>query len=169
MKFYPKKLLSCLASAFLGLLACCFTPTAMAQSAELEGTWRLVMRELPDGRKLFPPDVLGLSSYSKGNKNLNVVWKTPDGKIASISGLYKVRVAESEYSETVLYSRLVDPGHPEGMLLNVSGETRTVPLKREGRRIQYKVPFDPPMVTVEGDKLTAIAEGFFTDHWERVK
>ena len=80
-----------------------------------------------------------------------------------------VKVTDNEYSETVLYSRLVDPSNPQGMALNISGETKTVPLKREGGRIQYKLPFAPPMVVVDGYKLTAVAEGLFTDHWERVK
>jgi hypothetical protein len=127
------------------------------------------MRELPDGKRILPPDVLGLSSYAHGHKNQNVVWKTPDGKVASLSGISTVKVTDNEYSETVLYSRLVDPSNPQGMALNVSGETKTVPLKREGGRIQYKLPFAPPMVIVDGDHITAVAEGLFTDHWERVK
>lgn len=169
MKINRKIVRTCLSGALIGVWACISGPEAMAQSGELEGTWRLVMRDLPDGKKLYPPDVLGLSSYAKGQKNQNIVWKTPDGKVGSISGISVVKVTDKEYSETVLYSRLVDPSHPEGMLLNMSGETKTVPLKREGRRIQYKLPFAPPMVFVDGDKLTAIAEGLFTDHWERVK
>ena len=160
---------SYLVATLFGLWACGSVSAALAQSSELEGTWRLVMRELPNGKKILPPDVLGLSSYANGHKNQNVVWRTPDGKVGSISGISMVKITDNEYSETVLYSRLVDPSNPQGMALNVSGETKTVPLKREGGRIQYKLPFAPPMVVVEGDKLTAVAEGLFTDHWERVK
>jgi hypothetical protein len=160
---------SYLVATLFGLWAWCSVSAAWAQSSELEGTWRLVMRELPDGKKILPPDVLGLSSYANGHKNQNVVWRTPDGKVASLSGISMVKLTENEYSETVLYSRLVDPSNPQGMLLNVSGETKIVPLKREGGRIQYKLPFAPPMVVVDGDKITATAEGAFTDHWERVK
>lgn len=169
MKSNPTGLRSYLAATLFGLWACGSASTALAQSSELEGTWRLVMRELPDGKKILPPDVLGLSSYANGHKNQNVVWKTPDGKVASLSGISMVRLTDNEYSETVLYSRLVDPSNPQGMALNVSGETKTVPLKREGGRIQYQLPFAPPTVVVEGDRVTAIAEGVFIDHWERVK
>ena len=169
MKFNLAFFRSCLGASLLGLWSFCSISHALAQSPELEGTWRLVMRELPNGKKILPPDVLGLSSYANGYKNQNVVWRTPDGKVASIAGISMVKLTENEYSETVLYSRLTDPGNPQGMVLNVSGETKTVPLKREGGRIQFKLPFAPPLVIVDGDKLTAIAEGLFTDHWERMK
>lgn len=169
MKSTLTTLRSYLVATLCGLWACCSVSAALAQSSELEGTWRLVMRELPNGKKILPPDVLGLSSYANGHKNQNVVWRTPDGKLASISGISMVKVTDNEYSETMLYSRLVDPSHPQGMILNVSGESKTVPLKREGGRIQYKLPFAPPTVIVDGDKLTAVAEGLFIDHWERVK
>jgi hypothetical protein len=31
------------------------------------------------------------------------------------------------------------------------------------------LPFDPPSVVYEGDKLTATLEGAFVDYWERLK
>jgi hypothetical protein len=169
MKSNPTTVRSYLVITLFGLWAWCSVSTAFAQGSEIEGTWRLVMRELPDGKKIKPPEVLGLASLANGNRNLNVVWRTPDGKIASVSVISTYKVTGSEYSETMLYSRLVDPSNPQGMLLNVSGETKTVPLKKEGGKIQYKLPFDPPMVVVDGDKITATAEGAFTDYWERVK
>lgn len=169
MRFNSAVFRFCLRASLFGLWSCCSASQVWAQSPELEGTWRLVMRELPNGKKILPPDVLGLSSYANGYKNQNIVWRTPDGKVASISGISMVKITENEYSETVLYGRLVDPGSPQGMVLNVSGETKTVSLKRESGRIQFKLPFAPPTVIVEGDKITAIAEGLFTDHWERLK
>ena len=49
-----------------------------------------------------------------------------------------------------------------------SGETKTAVVTREGGRISYKLPFDAPSIVIEGDKLTATAEGLFVDYWERV-
>jgi hypothetical protein len=31
------------------------------------------------------------------------------------------------------------------------------------------LPFDPPSVVIEGDKMTATAEGMFIDYWERIR
>ena len=39
----------------------------------------------------------------------------------------------------------------------------------EGGRIQFKLPFDPPAVVFEGNKITATAEGRFVDVWEKVQ
>ena len=36
----------------------------------------------------------------------------------------------------------------------------------EGGRISFKLPFDPPSVVIEGDKMTATAEDMFVDYWE---
>lgn len=63
-----------------------------------------------------------------GNHFLHALNSTPVKCLAlPPTSHYGGGVPESEYSETVLYSRLVDLGHPEGMLLNVSGETRAPP------------------------------------------
>ena len=37
----------------------------------------------------------------------------------------------------------------------------------EGRRIQLKLPFDPPSVVFEGDMMIATAESQFVDVWEK--
>jgi hypothetical protein len=36
-------------------------------------------------------------------------------------------------------------------------------------RMAFKLPFDPPSVVIEGDKMTATAESRFIDYWERVR
>jgi hypothetical protein len=36
-------------------------------------------------------------------------------------------------------------------------------------KITVKLPFDPPIVTFDGNKLTATVEGQFTDYWEKVQ
>jgi len=41
-------------------------------------------------------------------------------------------------------------------------------VKIDGGRLQFKLPFDPPAVVFEGDKMTATAEGRFIDVWEKV-
>jgi hypothetical protein len=60
----------------------------LAQGQELEGTWKLVMRKLPDGATQAPPAVLGAYTAHNGLENLNVFWPTPEGKPASFSRIH---------------------------------------------------------------------------------
>lgn len=39
----------------------------------------------------------------------------------------------------------------------------------KGKRIEYKMPFDPPSVVIEGNTITATGEGMFVDTWEKVR
>jgi hypothetical protein len=54
------------------------------------------------------------------------------------------------------------------IVYDLSGKTQSVPIKVESGRLQFKLPFDPPAVVFEGDKMTATAEGRFVDVWEKV-
>ena len=134
----------------------------------IEGTWRLIKRELPDGTVQTPPAVVGLGTSTNGLRHLNVFWHTPDGKPASIGVISKIKVTATEYTETLIAFTL-DDGSGQPAVYNFSGETRTAPVTTQGPRISFKLPFDPPAVVYEGDKLTATLEGVFVDYWERLK
>ena len=134
----------------------------------IEGTWRLIKRQLPDGTIQTPPTVVGLGTLGNGLRHLNVFWHTPDGKPASIGVIAKVNLSSNEYTETLIAFAL-DDGSGKPVVYNFSGETKTAVVTREGGRISYQLPFDPPSVVYEGDKLTATLEGVFIDYWERVK
>jgi len=134
----------------------------------IDGTWRLIKRELPDGTVQTPPSVVGLGTSTNGLRHLNVFWHTPDGKPASIGVISKIKVTATQYTETLIAFTL-DDGSGQPAVYNFSGETKTVPVTTEGRRISFKLPFDPPSVVYDGDKLTATLEGAFVDYWERLK
>ena len=139
-----------------------------AQAGDVDGTWRLVKRVLPDGTVLTPPAVQGMATQMNGMRQLNVFWQTPDGKPATIGVISRYRMTANRYSETMLAS-VFDDGGGNPVVYNVSGETRSAPVERQGGRISFKLPFDPPAVVYEGDTLTATLEGAFVDHWERMK
>jgi hypothetical protein len=139
-----------------------------AQADEIEGTFRLVKRELPDGTVQTPPTVAGLWTMVNGYRQLNVFWHTPEGKPAWASGLWTYRMTANAYTETVIYF-VMDDGSGKPVTSNVSGETKRVVVTRQGGRIAYKLPFDPPSVVFAGDRMTATLEGAFIDYWERVQ
>ena len=80
----------------------------------------------------------------------------------------RVWFSDTDLSQTRLFGAL-DMGDGKPVVYATPGETKRVPIKREGGRISYQLPFDPPFVVIDGDKLTATLEGAFIDTWERMK
>lgn len=153
----------CWLVAVLVLLSCGF-----AQAQELEGNWKLTMRKLPDGTTLVPPAVQGAITWHDGSFMRIVFWHMPEGKLASFSAVSTYQISGSGYTETLLFSAL-DDGSGKAPAYNLTPETKSVPVTREGAGITFKLPFDPPSFAIEGDKATAPAEGIFVDYWERVR
>ena len=149
--------------AVLVLLFC-----GVAQARDIEGAWRLVMRKLPDGTTLVPPAIHGSATTHAGVSSRIVFWHTPDGKPAFVSAISNVKMSETEYTEKLLFM-VFDDGSGKPPVYNLAGDTKTSPITHDGQRITYKLPFDPPSVTIDGDKSTATAEGAFVDYWERVR
>lgn len=160
-----------------GLLLACLlcaivlfsTTSAVAQQSAAEGPWRLMSRKLPDGTSVTPPTVMGVGSWSNGYRNLNVLWKDPDGAAFSYSVVSTYKFTAAEYTETLTYTVLNNPTTGKAAVVNLSGETKSAPIKATDRRVELKLPFDLPAIVVEGDTQIATAEGAFVDYWERVK
>ena len=139
-----------------------------AHADEIEGTFRLVKRQLPDGTVQTPPTVAGMWTMVKGHRQLNVFWHTAEGKPASAGAISTYRIGPHEYTETLIYF-VIDDGSGKPVPYNVSGESKSVVVTRDVGRVMFKLPFDPPSVVFEGNKMTATVTGAFTDYWERVK
>ena len=141
---------------------------AYATAEDPDGTWQLVMRKLPDGTVQTPPTVQGRFTFKSGVSQLIVFWPTPDGKPASLSELSKWEWSETQVSATPLLV-IFDDGSGKPALYGVGGETKRAPITRQGGRVSYQHPIDPPFIVWEGDKLTATLEGVFVDYWEKVR
>jgi hypothetical protein len=111
-----------------------FVPFAQAQ--EMDGTWKLVMRKLPDGTTLTAPAVLGAYTIHRDLQNLNVFWHTPEGKPASYARISTYKISDTDYSETVLFVAL-DDGSGKAPTYNLTGKTETTPVTRQGSRIAF--------------------------------
>jgi hypothetical protein len=144
-------------------------PTPRVSTAPtIEGTYQLVSRKLPDGTMQRPPEIMGLLTYTKSHRNFNVIWKDATGKFFSYSLASTYTLTPTEYRETLLFSILNDQISGKDIVYDLSGQTQSVPVKVDGGRLQFKLPFDPPSVVFEGNKMTATAEGRFVDVWEQV-
>jgi hypothetical protein len=162
--------MSTLVALTIGVL--CFAgepPTPRASTAPtIEGTYQLVSRKLPDGTIQRPPEIMGLLTYTKSHRNFNVVWKDANHKFFSYSLVSTYTLTPTEYREALLFSILNDQIGGKDIVYDLSGKTQSVPVKIDGGRLQFKLPFDPPAVVFEGDTMTATAEGRFVDIWEKV-
>ena len=163
MQSHTWRFSSTLLIASLLLLPFCY----FAHAQEIDGTWKLVMRKLPDGTTQVAPTVMGAYTAYSGLQNLNVFWHTPDGKPASFSRISTYKMSGTGYSVTMLFSAMND-GSGKPTTYNLTGATETTPVTREGGRVAFAQPFGEPSVVVQGDKLTATLKGQFVDYWERV-
>jgi hypothetical protein len=146
----------------------------------IEGTYRLVSRTLPDGTKQYPPDIIGLMTYTKDHRTVNIMWKGPEGKLYALALGSTYTLTPKEYRETLLFVIEHDEISGAGMHYDFTPRTRTTSVTVDGGRLQFKLPFDPPTVVFDGKTLTATAQsGIFAppvpapegriDVWEKIE
>ena len=144
-------------------------PKATAKAPSIEGPYKLVSRTLPDGTKMASPDIIGLLTFTKTHRNFNIVWKQPGGKKFSLSIVSTYKLTDKDYTETLMYVLQNDEITGKGLTYDFSGQSRTVPITMSGGSIKIKMPFDPPTITISGNKMTAVSESMFTDSWEKIE
>ena len=163
-----KNTLASLLMGIAALIAC--AGQAAGEAPSIEGTYKLVSRELPNGTKQGPPDVLGLITYTKEYRNFNVYVKDATGTPFSISSMSTYRLTDKEYIEQNIYYMVNDEAGEKEVTYDVSASTATSPVSVKGGRIEFQLPLHgEPAVVFEGNKFTATMKGAFIDYWERVK
>jgi hypothetical protein len=154
-------------------------PAQASSTPTIEGTYTLVSRTLPDGTRRFPPDIIGLMTYTKDHRTVNIMWKEPDGKLYALALGSTYTLTPSAYSETLLFVIEHDQITGAGTNYDFEPRTRTASVTVDGGRLQFKLPFDPPTVVFEGNTITATAQsGMFAppvpapegriDVWQKV-
>ena len=155
----------------LGSLAAIVLTGAVPNSKgpSIQGTYKLVSRDLSDGTKQLPPDVVGLITYTAKYRNFNIYWKDATGKAVSISNIATYKLTPKEYRETNLYYLMNDEGG-KGLSYDLSATTASSPVVVKGTRIEMQLPLhNEPKVVYQGNGFTATREGAFVDHWVRVR
>lgn len=157
------------AAVLLSLFAVLALTPAERNPIDLEGTYRLVSRDLPDGTTVAPPDILGLLTYMDGYRNFNIYWTGADGNPVSIAIIAEYELTEDTYTETNVYSWVNDPA-AGGASYDLAATSGSAPVTRGESSISMKLPLrNEPDVVVTADGLTATREGEFVDHWERLQ
>jgi hypothetical protein len=142
-------------------------------SPSIEGTYRLVRRELPDGTVQRPPALKGMITYTKEFRNFSVVWKDDKGRFYSECYVARYTLTDKEYTETSEYLIVNDQIGGKGISYDLSNTTAKSPLSFEGGRIRFALPqpFEKALsITAEfdGGKLKATGKDLFIDYWETV-
>ena len=139
------------------------------RAPSIVGTYELVSRELPNGEKVDPANIVGLISFTETHRNFNIYWKTPTGKDFSISCIREYTLTGKEYTERNIYTAINDGDTGEGISYDLSDKSggNPITITESGFKIQLPL-YDEPMVHFQGDKFTATLEGKFVDQWEKV-
>ncbi|NIO22082.1 MAG: hypothetical protein GTN76_15470 [Candidatus Aenigmarchaeota archaeon] len=142
----------------------------MGSTPGIEGTYKLVLRELPDGKQLRHPDVVGYMTYTKKYRNFNIYWKNTQGKAFSISYVASYDLNDKEYSEKSIYYLENNEIDGKPIKYDLTGPTGSSPVTRKDGRVEFQLPlYGEPFGAFEGTKFTASRKGAFVDHWEKVK
>lgn len=137
---------------------------AMPATPSIEGTYRFVYRELPDGTRIERPQMDGLLTFTNGLRNFSLREVGAESSAHYLSSIGTYSLTETEYTENQVYRITASDG---GLEVSEAG-TASAPVTWEGDVLTFTLPHDEPAVRFDGDRLTATIEGAFVDHWERV-
>jgi hypothetical protein len=163
-------------TACAGLLLITLVITSFAAEAQdgrssqvpgIEGTYKLVARQLPDGTMLRPPDVTGLATWTKTHFHFDVLGKLPNGQFFSLSHGATYSLTATTFSKTNLYTINQLSGKKEELIYDVSSRAGASPVTIQDGRVRFLL--DDVAVTFDGYKNTATIPGQFIDYWEAVR
>jgi hypothetical protein len=136
----------------------------------IDGTYKFAERDLPDGTKVHPPDVVGLMTLTHGYRNFNICWHDASGKRTSISYIATYKFTPTEYTETSLYYMFNDETGGKPITYDLTESTKSAPVTMKDGQISFQFPHNSePAVVFDGKGLTATRPGAFVDHWVKVR
>lgn len=156
-------------TAAIATLSFAGEPKNSGKAPNLEGSYKLIMRRLPDGSMHTAPEINGLLTFTKTHKNLNIVWKDAQGKLHSHAVMSTYKLTATDYSETILFGVENDAAGAQKTNYDLSGQSRSVPLVANGNHLEFQLPFDHAKMAFDENWITTKTEGKFTDYWERVE
>jgi hypothetical protein len=139
-----------------------------ATAPDITGTYKLVSSTLADGTKLTPPNAQGLLTFTGTHRNFNVVVKPEDGNVSSYSVVSTYKLDGKQYSETLLYSVMVDQSKSPTPVYNFSSETKTVPVEMMDGAVSIEMPFDFSVKVKITESILTATSPDFTDYWEKI-
>jgi hypothetical protein len=142
-------------------------PAPAGKAPSIVGNYVLESRDLPDGKKVQPPQVMGMMSFTTDRRNFNVYWQE-DGKPASIHAVSKYTLSDKEYTEDNVFYLANIEGN--GGRYDTEPSTGKSPVTIKGDEISLKLPnHNEPDVVFTPTGMTATLKGEFVDHWKKIE
>jgi hypothetical protein len=134
----------------------------------IAGTYELTSRDLPDGKQVLPPDLIGMVTFTKDRRNFNVYWQD-NGKPVSISAVSRYTLSDKEYTEDNVYYMMNDAPAGKGLSYDTAHASARAPVTVTGDKIQFTLPLHgEPEVVFDKNGFTATRKGAFVDHWKKI-
>jgi hypothetical protein len=135
----------------------------------LEGSYRLVKRVLPNGRKVSYPDIVGFMTYTKTERHFNIMWKDPKGAPVSLSLIATYTLSGGKYCEKPVYWMQNNMGMP-GISYEWPKEKRgCAEAATDASSTSFDVPGEPERMRFTREGFVATAKAMWTDTWKRVE
>ncbi len=132
----------------------------------IEGNYVIDYRELPDGRKIHAPEIVGMMTFSKDHRNFNLYW-TDDGRPCSLSTISTYTLSDKEYTEVNLYR--ADNAAGKGVTYDVAPAQGKSPVTAKAGGFEFILPLhSEPVVAFDKSGFTATRKGAFVDHWKKM-
>jgi hypothetical protein len=136
----------------------------------IEGTYRFVSRDLPNGQVVTAPAMDGMLSYTDDYRNFNIYWTDAAGRRFSIGYIAEYEIVDGRYWERSLYRVVNDEINGSGLMYDLSRPAGAADVTTgAGGSISFTLPlYGEPRIEFTRDGLTATLEGQFVDHWDKV-
>jgi hypothetical protein len=157
------------AAVCAGLAATLAAQAPVAQAPKkpsIAGNYILESRQLPDGKTVRSPEVMGMLTLTADRRNLNVYWQE-DGKPASVHAISTYTLSDKEFTEDNVFYLANFDGN--GASYDTQPSTGKAPVTIKGDAISMKLPLhNEPDVVFTPTGMTATVQGEFVDHWKKI-
>lgn len=152
-------------SGVLGMTALAAEPSGPS----IQGNYVLEYRELPGGKQVRPPEVIGVCTFTGTYRNFNIYW-TENGQPVSMAMISKYTFTPTEYTEENLYSVSNNWMGDKGVKYQTTPVTGKSPVTIKGEQIEFKLPLHgEPAVVFDRQGFTATVPDGFVDHWKKME
>jgi hypothetical protein len=135
----------------------------------LTGSYRLVKRVLPGGKKVTYPDIVGFTTYTKTERSLTLMWKDPSGAPVSLALIADFTLSKGKYCEKSVYWMQHNMGMPGISYTAPKEKNACAEVASDAESISFDVPGEPERMRFTREGFVAEAKDMWTDTWKRIE
>jgi hypothetical protein len=135
----------------------------------LEGSYRLVKRVLPNGKKVKYPHIVGFMTYTATERSFNIMWKDAKGAPVSLSLISGYTLSGGKYCEKPVYWMQNNMGVPGISYDWPKEKSQCAEVATDATSTSFDVPGEPERMRFTREGFVATAKDMWTDTWKRVE